>query len=98
MWCKNPLSVPPTPLLSLTLNFVPAATSPQLEEKIKLEDGKIRDVTRMQRQTLDDLEAIEQDLQQLQEKCRQIHLVAVAEVDRTEERRGQLVDTLEAAK
>lgn len=52
----------------------------------------------MQRGTLDDLEAIEQDLQQLQVKCRQIRLVADAEVERTEERSSQLADTLEAAK
>lgn len=63
-----------------------------------MEDGKIRDVTRLHRQTLDDLEAIEQDLRELQVKTRQIHLVADAEVDRTEERRKQLMETLQAAK
>lgn len=72
--------------------------SPQLEEKIRLEEGKIKDIIRLQGETLDDLKAVKQDLQDVQDKCRQIHLVADAEVDRTEERRSELAETLETAR
>lgn len=75
-----------------------AICSPQLEEKIRLEEVKIKDITRMHEATAEDLKVVEQDLLDVQEKCRQIHLVAQAEVDRTEEKRGDLEDILEAAK
>lgn len=72
--------------------------SPQLEEKIRLEEGKIKDIIRLQGETVADLKAVEHDLQDLQEKCHQIHLVADAEVGRTEERRSELEEVLEAAR
>lgn len=52
----------------------------------------------MQGETLDDLKAVEQDLQEVQEKCRQIHLVADAEGKTTEERENELTATLEEAR
>ena len=72
--------------------------SPQLEEKIKLEQGKIKDLTRMQRETLDDVGAVSTDLEDLQEKCRHIHMVAEAEKRRTEERKEELASIVAEAR
>jgi hypothetical protein len=72
--------------------------SPELEEKARLEDVKMKESTRMEREVVEDLKAVRQDLEELQVKCRQIHLVADAEVVRTDEKRSETEESLETAK
>ena len=68
-----------------------------MEEKIELEKAKIRDIVRMKKETENDQSAIEKDLEDLEEKCHHIHVVAEAEEKKTEERKGEVSDALNTA-
>lgn len=77
-------------------DFIPF--SPLLTEKIEFEAGKIRDITRLQRETLDDLNSVKHDLLELQDKCYQLQLLAEAEKIKTAERIEEMTETVNQAK
>lgn len=67
-------------------------------EKIEFEAGRIRDTTRLQRETLDDLNSVKHDLLELQDKCYQLQLLADAEKMKTGERIEEMTETVNKAK
>ena len=57
----------------------------------------MQDLARMKKETEDDQSAVEKDLEDLEEKCHHIHLVAEAEEQKTEERKGEVSGVLKTA-
>lgn len=61
-------------------------------------EGRIRDTLRLQREMVADRDAVQSDLEEVEEKCRHIHIIAESEKERMKVKKKDTNEKLELAR